>query len=142
MMYDLTDKYGFKDAWIETRNNGNYDDFSEWSKLYSSSYWGVWDSVEKFYYRSGGGIEITAEDFEYYVAENEKGERLSDHNGAVCNFIFAKSADFKDDTRKLSKSKAGFFSRIFSMIKWICKDLIFVLGDNFDEFLSLIGLKK
>lgn len=142
MMYALTQKYGFKDAWIETRNNGNYDDFSEWYKLYPSSYWGIWDSVEKFYYRSGGGIEISAENFEYFVAEKENGERLSDHNGAVCNFIFTKTADFKEDTRELSTAKTGIFARFFSTIKWIYKDLIFVFRDNFDELLSLIGLNK
>ncbi len=142
MMYDLTQKYGFKDAWIETCNNGDYDNFSEWQKLYPSSYWGIWDSVEKFYYRSGGGIEISAEDFEYFVAENENGERLSDHNGAVCNFKFTKSDDFKEDTRELSSKRTGIFTRFFSTIKWIYKDLIFVFGDNFDELLSLIGLNK
>ena len=142
MMYDLTEKYGFKDAWIETHNNGNYDDFSEWYKLYPTSYWGVWDSVEKFYYRNGGGIEITAEDFEYFVTENESGERLSDHNGAVCTFNFTKSDGFKEDTRNLSTSKPGIFSRFFNTIKWIYKDLIFVLRDNFDELLDYLGLTK
>lgn len=142
MMYDLTKKYGFKDAWIETCNDGNYDDFSEWQKLYPYSYWGVWDSVEKFYYRNGGGIEITAEDFEYFVVANENGERLSDHNGAACSLTFSKTADFNEDTRELSQIKANPLSKILATIKWIYKDLIFVFRDNFDELLNLIGLNK
>lgn len=142
MMYDLTKKYGFKDAWIEVCNNGDYDNFSEWYKKYPNSYWGVWDSVEKFYYRNGGGIEITADTFEYFVAENEEGARLSDHNGAACKFTFTKSADFTEDTRSFNTLKTGLINRMSRTIKWIYKDLIFVFRDNLDEFLTLIGLKK
>ena len=142
MMYSLTKDHGFKDAWIETNNNGDYDNFADWYKQYPGDYWGIWDSVEKFYYRSGGGIEITAEDFEYFVAANESGERLSDHNGAVCNLTFTKTADFKEDTREFSKAHTNMFDRFFRTVKWIFKDLKFVFGDNLDEFLGLIGLKK
>lgn len=138
MMYDLTDKYGFKDAWIETNNNGNYDDFSEWKKLYPNSYWGIWDSVEKFYYRSGGGIEINPVDFEYFVTENENGESLSDHNGAVCNFTFTKTDSFTEDTRELTVTRQGLFAKFISTIKWIFKDLVFVFRDHFDELIGFI----
>lgn len=142
MMYKITEEHGYKDAWIEVCNNGDYYDFSEWYKLYPNSYWGVWDSVEKFYYRNGGGIEITAEDFEYFVAENESGARLSDHNGAVCNFTFTKTADFTADTRTFKSSRATGITRLINTIRWIYKDLIFVFRDHFDELLSLIGLNK
>ena len=142
MMYDLTMEYGFKDAWIETNNNGNYDDFSQWRSLYGDTYWGVWDSVEKFYYRNGGGIEINPESFEYFVAENENGERLSDHNGALCRFTFTKSAAFAEDTRTLTVSRRGIFTNLLSTIQWVCKDLVFIFRDHFDELLSLAGLKK
>ncbi len=140
MMYEITTQYGFKDAWVENCNNGDYENFSEW---YShGDYWGNWDSVEKFYYRNGGGIEITAEDFEYFVAANENGDRLSDHNGASCKFTFTKTADFTEDTRELKVAHPSIFANLISTFKWIGKDLKFVFGDHFDELLSLIGLKK
>ncbi|MCQ2480368.1 MAG: hypothetical protein MJ120_06960 [Clostridia bacterium] len=142
MMYEITTQFGFKDAWIECNNNGDYKNFSEWYQKYPGDYWGIWDSVEKFYYRNGGGIEITAEDFEYFVAANENGDRLSDHNGAVCDFTFTKGADFKEDTRELKAVHRSIFANLISTFRWIGKDLKFVFGDHLDEFLGLIGLKK
>lgn len=46
-MYEIFHKNGgFKDAWVEIHNEGNYFNFDKWPATHES-YWGEWDSVEK-----------------------------------------------------------------------------------------------
>lgn len=85
----LIDGCGLKDAWIELHNDGKYTDFS----AYSGSYWGVWDSVEKFLYRDGGGVHIEALSFEYVDYLNG-GRSVSDHKAASATFRFTKTGSF------------------------------------------------
>lgn len=129
---------GFKDAWIEQYNGGNTSDFSSWQSS-GVSYWGNWDSVEKYYYRNGGGIEIEASDFNYVNFFNGKDENLSDHSAAECTFTFTKTADFQPDTRSLSVKHANPMARLMNAIKWFFKDLITVFR-NWDEVKGYIGL--
>ncbi len=142
MLYKMTKQYGFKDAWVEVCNNGDYDNFSEWYEKYPSNYWGVWDSVEKFYYRDGSDIKIDAETFEYMATVNSNGESISDHNGALCQFKFTKTEGFTADAREHTVVGEHKLQNIISVIKWAIKDIIFVLFDNFDELLSLAGISK
>jgi len=139
MMQKITSEYGFTDAWIELNNNGDYEDFSDWYKS-GVSYWGNWDSVEKYYYRNGGGVEITASDCSYVALLDDNGVNLSDHNGIVCTFTFTKGDNFSEDTRNHSVNEPSDISIFMNKIMWIFKDLMFVFS-NWDELMSLAGLK-
>lgn len=136
MLEVIKEEGGFKDAWIELKNGGDYQNFSSWYAT-GVSYWGNWDSVEKFYYRNGGGIEITADEFDYQAFRTADGRSLSDHNAAVCTFTFTKTADFTEDTREHKVNNPSDFSILMNTIKWVMKDLAYVFS-NFDQIIALI----
>ncbi len=136
MLEVIKEEGGFKDAWIELKNGGDYQNFSSWYAT-GVSYWGNWDSVEKFYYRDGGGVEITANDFEYKAFLDADGQNLSDHNAAVCTFTFTKTVNFTEDTREHKVNNPSDFSIFLNTLKWIIKDLSYVFS-NFDQIIALI----
>ena len=125
---------GFKDAWIELCGDGNYVDPPA-----SNYVWGESDSVEKFLYRDGGGVSITACDFEYVKFCNENGESFSDHSGAVCDFTFTKTADFTPDARTHSVKTISRTTIFFNTLKWVLKDLVRALT-SWDEMKDLLGI--
>lgn len=87
----LVDGCGLKDAWVETANNGNYDDYSFYAESVGGSLpskWGIWDSVERFMYKDGGGIELNVEEFSYVRITTADGSTVSDHNGAYAKFSY------------------------------------------------------
>lgn len=137
MLEVIKEEGGFKDAWIELKNGGDYQNFSSWYQT-GVHYWGNWDSVEKFYYRNGGGVEITPTDFEYKAFYGEDGQNLSDHNSACCSFTFTKTADFTEDARAHKVNNASDISIFFNTIKWIFKDLSYIFS-HFDEIKALIN---
>ena len=87
---------GFKDAWCEVVNNGDYfqgedkyERINYFASLYQD-YWGYWDSVERMLYRDGD-LQLTALTNEYELYVDENGNPLSDH--ASCRFDFRFTAD-------------------------------------------------
>ena len=137
-MYNIFhEKGGFKDAWVEIHNDGDYFDFTEWAKE-GTSYWGEWDSVEKYLYRDGGGVTVTPVDFRYSWITNDAGERVSDHASAECVFEFTVTEDFVANTQELKIVEQDPFRNFFNTIKWIVKDLIYILS-HIDELMEFIG---
>ncbi len=127
---------GLKDAWVEYHNDGNYFNMSKWNSTDLPS-WGNWDSVERFMYKPGGGVDIVVSDFRYVEVCNENGEVISDHSSAECDFMFVKTTDFVENTQELQTttgSENGFFYRL----KWIFKDLFMIISDlrNLPELLK------
>ena len=101
---------GLKDAWVELYNEGNYESFDYWEETVGGGwpdYWGVWDSLEKFLYRDGGGVHIEANTFAYTDFTTKKGESISDHKAAEATFTFTKTADFKENTESLKVTKVN-----------------------------------
>ena len=130
---------GFKDAWIEYHNDGDYFNMSDWHSSGLSA-WGNWDSVERFLYRSGGGVDLTVSDFRYTWVTDDSGKNVSDHAAAECDFTFIKTADFKENTQELHQiSSSG--SNILNTFKWILKVLTLVFSDlgNLPELLKELG---
>ncbi len=125
---------GFKDAWTEQYNGGDYKNFGSWYPL--GDPWGKWNSVEKFLYRDGGGVTVEAYDFEYLRICDENGISLSDHAAAVCNFKFTKTENFIENTQELSvkKPEGNFFTR---QVAWFFKALKLIL-ENLDELFSYL----
>ena len=127
---------GFKDAWVELHNNGDYFDFTSWED--GTSYWGKWDSVEKFLYRNGGGVTVEPVDFKYSWVTNDAGVSVSDHASAECVFEFTVTEDFVANTQELTIVKANPFGVFLNTIKWIIKDLMYFFS-HFDELMAFLG---
>ena len=134
---------GLKDAWVELHNGGNYTDFTYWEETVGGgwpNYWGVWDSLEKFLYRDGGGIHVEANTFAYTDFLNDKGASISDHKAAEATFTFTKTADFKDSAQDLSVTRPVKWKNILQRIIVFFKDL-FRLVSHWDEAKAYLGIK-
>ena len=118
---------GLKDAWVEYHNNGDYFNMYDWH-ITGLPAWGNWDSVERFMYKAGGGVDIVVSDFRYVEVRNDNGDVVSDHSSAECDFTFIKTSDFVENTQELQVVKSS-FNEFINRIKWIFKDLILVLSD-------------
>ena len=84
---------GFLDCWIEVKNNGNYMQGSDrsavidaWYEKFGGHDWGRWDSVERVWYRSGGGLDFQPTQFEYVVYSDDPADKkaLTDHRIMEC----------------------------------------------------------
>lgn len=118
---------GLKDAWIEYHNNGDYFNFYNWH-ISGLPSWGNWDSVERFMYKSGGGVDITIDDFRYVEVTDDSGKTVSDHSSAECDFTFIKTSDFVENTGKLEVVEAP-ANNFLSRLLWFFKALIMILSD-------------
>lgn len=127
---------GLKDAWVEYHNNGDYFNMYNWH-ISGLSAWGNWDSVERFMYRSGGGVDIVVSDFRYAQVSDDSGKIVSDHAAAECDFTFIKTADFVENTQSLETVKATKNDFIHSLM-WIVTAFFKVLSDigNLPELLK------
>ncbi len=130
---------GLKDAWIEYHNNGDYFNMYNWH-ISGLPAWGNWDSVERFMYKSGGGVDVVVSDFRYVEVCDDDGKVISDHSSAECDFTFIKTADFIGNTQELETIKTSgntFFNRFI----WIFKALIMIFSDlgNLPELLKELG---
>lgn len=131
----LVDGCGLKDAWVEVKNNGDYNDCSSFVKQTGGSWsdkWGKWDSVERFMYKDGGGIKLECTSFEYVTVLNRKGVSASDHVAAEAEFVYtvvspAGEQGELDDSHG-SSGIEEFFRKIVSFFK-----AIFLIFTNFDE---------
>ncbi len=130
----LVDGCGLKDAWVEVKNDGNYDDCSYYIESVGGDWtekWGKWDSVERFMYKDGGGIKLDCTSFEYVTVLNKKGENTSDHVAASAKFAYTVTAPVGDqgelDSSHGSSGIQEFLRKIVAFFKSIL--LIF---NNFD----------
>lgn len=134
--YYMHELCGFKDAWTEIHNGGNYEDYSNWYS--QGGNWGSWDSVEKILYKSGGGVELNATDFAYEYIYNNAGESISDHVAAIAKIIYTKTEDFVENEHKLTVTKEVPFRNFWNAVKVIGEDLIKIFS-NFDELIAYLS---
>ena len=118
---------GLKDAWIEYHNNGDYFNLYNWH-ISGLPAWGNWDSVERFMYKSGGGVDIVVNDFKFVEVCDKNGKVISDHSAAECDFTFIKTSDFVENTQELQVTEPD-ENNFLNKLKWIFKALIMVLSD-------------
>ncbi len=123
----LYQECGLKDAWVEFHNNGNYFDMYSWH-ISGLPSWGNWDSVERFMYKSGGGVDIVVNDFRYVEVCNENGKVISDHSSAECDFLLIKTEDYVENSQGLMVTEPPKNS-FYNILKWIVKDLFLILSD-------------
>ena len=137
----LVDGCGLKDAWTEVKNGGNYTDCSYFSETYGDHWtakWGVWDSVERYMYKDGGGITLTCTEFEYVDVLNNKGLSCSDHLAVYARFAYnasAASGDIGSNTQvKENNGFAELLRRFVTFIK-----ALFLGITNFDKVREYLG---
>jgi len=109
---------GLRDAWIELYNGGDYTDFSAWTDSGEK-----WDSIEKFLYRSGGGVELTALSFAYEYICDENGVSLSDHPAAHAVFSAAAAEEFAPYTGSLTVPRDKWLPRFFRICGVVWQDI-------------------
>ncbi len=138
MKYYLHELGGFKDAWIEIHNGGNYDNFNYWYETALPT-WGRWDSVDKIIYRNGGGVELNIKSFEYEIYYNDESPEnyYTDHAAAIATVEYTKTADFAENTQELEVVEAKPMANFFNTLKFIFIDL-FKLIFNLHEIFTLI----
>ena len=129
---------GLKDAWVEYHNGGDYFNMYKWHTSGLSA-WGNWDSVERFMYKSGGGVDLVVSDFRYTMVKDANGETVSDHAAAECDFTVIKTEDFVQNTQEL-KVVTTSGNTFFYRLTWFFKALSLVLSDlgNLPELLKEI----
>ena len=71
---NLVKKAGLTDSWAEIHNGGNcvYNDGKDWNPTLK-------ETLDRVMFRSGGGVELKVESYEYVEFTNEKGETYTDH---------------------------------------------------------------
>lgn len=127
---------GFKDAWVETHNNGDYFNFSEWHASGVIA-WGNWDAVERYMYRAGGGVDVVVDDIRFVPVCDENGNSISDHNAAECEFTFIKTEAFTENTGELKEITTSGVD-FFYQLSWIFKALIMIFSD-IDNLSAILG---
>ena len=108
----LVDGAGLKDAWVELKNAGNYDDCSAYTATFTDGWvgkWGVWDSVERFMYKDGAGVSLSCTEFEYLHVYNGE-QDCSDHAAARAVFAYEKTGDAEQG--ELNAAKSGILDSI------------------------------
>lgn len=114
----LVDGLGLKDAWVETKNGGNYDDCAAFLEEYGASWtakWGVWDSVERFMYMDGDSVSITCDSFDYVNVTNEDGTACSDHAAAEAQFSYTVTGETQQGS--LTETDTGALSRLREFVR-------------------------
>ena len=130
---------GMKDAWVEYHNNGDYFNMYEWH-VSGLPAWGNWDSVERFMYKPGGGVDLVVSDFRYVEVCDDNGKVISDHAAAECDFTFIKTEDFAENTQGLevtSPVKNNFIQKLM----WFITAFFKILSDigNLPELIGELG---
>ncbi len=124
---------GLKDAWVELHNAGryNYENGFEWNP-------NIFESLDRVLYKSGEGVEIEAEAYEYLNFTNEKGETFTDHIAvkAAFNITITGEGSQADELKTEGEIDKG--KRILDEIRAILRAL-FLIADSPHEILYLIG---
>ncbi len=128
---------GFRDAWVETINGGNYlrgDDAEEviarYNAQYDNQFKGLWDSYERLVYRGADGVAFTPIEHRYvfYTDRADDPQALSDHAVMTCTVrldtqdYVRPQTELRTPTDKSAGEKAARFLRMTGR----CLRLIFM----------------
>lgn len=123
------DEAGFKEAWVELCNDGNYDIVYADTEKWGEDYWGIWDSVEKVFYRDGGAVSLEAAAHEFVLLTDENGSPLSDHSAEFATLTYTVDRSKLNDTRTYEKEHYRPFRTFFNHVYYFFKALRLVLGE-------------
>ena len=116
---------GFKDAWTELNNGGNYTNYS--SHVASGDFWGNWDSVEKFLYRDGGNIQVDVSEFAYLDFCNGS-TPISDHKAARATITFTPNDPVTENTEAMTVTPYNLHNAIKNKVSVTIKDVCTILN--------------
>ena len=123
------DEAGFKEAWVELCNGGAYNITYADNEKWGEEYWGIWDSVEKVFYRDGGGISLEAVSHEFILLTDENGKPLSDHSAELATLSYTVDRSALHDTRTYEKERYRPVHTLVNHIQSFFKALKLILGE-------------
>ena len=123
------DEAGFKEAWVETENGGNYNISRDEVDIRGVDYWGHWDSVEKVFYRDGSGVSLTADTHEFILFTNDEGVPLSDHSAELATLSYSIDRSAVQDSRTYKREVYDPFRVAALHVKYFIKALRLILGE-------------
>ena len=123
---------GLRDAWIDLYNQGDTADFSRWEGSGEE-----WDSIEKFLYRSGGGVTLEPLSFAYTYICGDSGESLSDHPAAEASFSITKTESFQAYPGELTVTEDRWLPRVWRIFSTVIGDLGRLFA-NMDELIAYL----
>lgn len=104
---------GFKDAWIEYNNGGEYDfTYDEMYKRFGCAYPRVWDTLDHVYYRDGAGVslELVSAVYEDFDSDEVTWDgHVSDHSGVKTSFKYTVNKNEVKAPETLETEKYDFF---------------------------------
>lgn len=123
------DEAGFKEAWVELENGGNYNITYADNERFGTEYWGIWDSVEKVFYRDGGGVSLEAVEHEFVLLTDENDAPLSDHSAELATLRYSIDRSKVNDTRTYEIEIEHPFRTIVDHLRYFFKSLSLILGE-------------
>ncbi len=113
-----------------------YYEYAEITDLTDSQTSGHYDSVERFCYADGNGIDLSLESFEYFEICDETGRSLSDHCAASAEFnyeIVEKVQDLGSSHDTLTTNQSlGFLFKFLNYLASLIKSFGLLLQDYFN----------
>ncbi|MCD7774488.1 MAG: hypothetical protein LUG85_07740 [Clostridiales bacterium] len=115
-----------------------YYEYAEVTSLTEDQAWGHYDSVERFCYADGNGIDLSLDDFYYFEICDDTGRSLSDHYAASATFSYeiiekvqdtSSSHDSADTTQNV-----GFLFKFLNYIASLFKAIGLLLQDYMNWF--------
>jgi len=129
---NLMEPCALTDVWIQLYNAGDCRDFSTWEGSAEK-----WDSIEKFLYRDGGGVDLEPTSFGYAYICGEDGMSLSDHPAAHAVFSVTVTEEFTPYTGTLEVTKDRPIRRAVGIFGVILRDLGKLLT-HLDELIAYL----
>ena len=126
------DESGFKEIWIELENEGRYILTPEDEARYSAqfqSWWGYWDTVEKVFYRDGGGVSFEALSNEFLWLTDDEGNVLADHAAQIAELRYTIDRSAVHDSRTYKKEYFNPIRTVYLYTKYFFKSLFLILSD-------------
>lgn len=119
--------HGFKDAWIEYNNGGNYDfTYGEMYERYGCAYPRTWDTLDHVYYRDGAGVsfkllEAVYDDFD--CDEISWDGHISDHAAVRTKLAYTVNPDEVKPLESKQTESFNLGEYIMTAVKTITKVL-------------------
>ena len=134
---NLIEPAGLKDCWAEIYNNGNYhyNGGIGWSPS-------LYETVDRVMFKSGGGVELSAESLQYIEYTNEKGETYTDHIATKTGIHYSITGDTSTTEVLRTEDPLDPFQRFLDEFTALVKTLLLVfahldeLGDLIEEGLA------
>ena len=137
LIEDFVNK-GFKDAWVEYNNDGNYDmDYNEMYNKYGCAYQRTWDTLDHVYYRDGKGVSFNLVSAVYDGFDTDEitwNGHLSDHAAVRTTICYTVNMDEVTAPEKTDTEHFNLLSYVFNSVKAVF-ELVFKALINLPGFI-------